>query len=91
MKKLALNLDDLSVDSFTTATAVSARGTVDGRQVVYGPVLPSANCGGGDTSFRVTQDAACGPFTTREPGPEPSAGGTCALSVCIPLTAPNND
>jgi hypothetical protein len=77
MKKLALDLESLSVQSFATTPARrGARGTVNGH------MMNTDNC-------RITQDAACGPWTTG-PGPEPSAGGTCVLSACVPLTEPND-
>jgi len=76
MKKLALNLESLSVQSFpTTPSLGNLRGTINGHYT-------------GDACYRITQDAACGPYTTKGPSPEPSAGGTCALSLCLPLTAP---
>jgi len=79
MKKLALDLESLDVQSFaTTSVPQGARGTVNGHYT-------------GDSCYRVTQDAACGPYTTQGPGPLPSDGGTCALSACIPLTATNNN
>lgn len=78
MKKLALDLDSLEVQSFaTTSVPGGTRGTVNGHT--------------GDNCYRVTQDAACGPYTTQGPGPMPSDGGTCALSLCVPITAPNDN
>lgn len=79
MKKLRMDLDALSVQSFATASVSPVlRGTVNGRVMART----------GSDCYRITQDAACGPYTTQTQGPQPSEGGTCELSVCIPLTAP---
>lgn len=91
MKKLALNVEALAVESFvTTLDRRGARGTVNGHS--YGPQLPSAACPPDDgTQYRITQDAACGPYTGGGGGGGGGSDITCALSICIPLTAPDNN
>jgi hypothetical protein len=75
MKKLTLTLESLTVESFhTICTREGTRGTVNGHT--------------GDDCYRITQDAACGPYTGG-PNPEPSAGGTCVFTFCFPLTSPD--
>jgi hypothetical protein len=74
MKKLRLNLEDLRVDSFTTADGDEKRGTVDGYYLsercatdaltCNGPV--GGSCGGGE-------GASCAPTTCVVD----SCGGSC--------------
>jgi hypothetical protein len=44
MKKLRLNLDQLTVDSFDTAAAVVQRGTVRGEEQCTCPTACNTNC-----------------------------------------------
>jgi hypothetical protein len=65
MRKLAMKLDDLQVESFTTSSAAAQRGTVAGHdltnQVTCGPSCgcpPSAECTYGTCPFQET-DTSC--------------------------------
>jgi hypothetical protein len=83
MKKLRLNLEQLSVESFEPATTQSERGTVIGQQssgdfacanicfiIPTGPIAcpEPADTFGGPGCYRVS-DPACSPWT--------GAGSTC--------------
>lgn len=52
MKKLVLELDDLRVESFSTAEADSAKGTVNGHIII--------GSGGGCSVFNSCEATACG-------------------------------
>ncbi|HEX2079816.1 MAG TPA: hypothetical protein VHG08_19020 [Longimicrobium sp.] len=68
MKKLTLNLDTLQVETFTTAKAVAARGTVRGH---YGTThTQAATCDDPTCEFRFTCAADCTEFSCG--GPEPT-------------------
>ena len=68
MKKLALNLDDLTVTSFETSRATAGRGTVRGNEATHGNTCAGTcafTCGG-------TCQISC----------DPSCISTCPVAPC---------
>lgn len=80
MKKLSLNLDELTVDSFTTRNEVRARGTVRGNDATDN--FGSECCWQSDTQCVGTgwDDSYCCGSGTEGPSHAPSCGDTCRLT-----------
>lgn len=61
MKKMALNVDDLSVASFSTVSVdANARGTINGNMSLTGPIVPREPRDP-NTPYRISD--ACLPYT----------------------------
>lgn len=90
MKKLALRIDDLAVDSFETVAAKGGRGTVAANMGTY-PTTMNVNemCSAGCTDYCETNngqgagstcDFRC--YTNNYPGCLSAYGSTCDIALC---------
>jgi hypothetical protein len=90
MKKLALVLDDLEVDSFETAPAAARRGTVEARS---GTTYADESCNGtcdfscfrascASCDFTCGSCASCGGTCAGSCAGGASCGGTCDYATC---------
>ena len=93
MAKLRLNLDQLTVDSFDTATGKAEKGTVFGEQCTCYtdctcPGCPSCdtcnNCGSGDMSCTCPTEGwySCGPNCNTNG--DPTCNASADLFECCP-------
>ena len=74
MKKLALNIEEIEVESFDTVRADLRRGTVVGQSVTEGYCTPGSGCG--------TDDVCCQAGTFGGDGGCNSSGDCDDISAC---------
>lgn len=84
MRKLSLDLDTLSVESFETAPELEARGTVHG----HGPTWPYNGCSvarpcNPASSPDYSEDRTCDDYTCWQTCAQ-SCGGTCYATCTCP-------
>jgi hypothetical protein len=80
MRKLTLNLDDLSVDSFDTTKAEKPKGTVFGEQCTCYTNCTCPGCPTCDATCNYTCDDATCPNC---PTCAASCNGSCAGATCV--------
>jgi hypothetical protein len=87
MRKLALSLDALEVQSFATADSAPGRGTVHGEQCTCPTACTCPGCNTCDqtcpeTCWNTCDDASCGASWCRVTCGE-TCGNTCYTGFCI--------
>lgn len=73
MRKLRLDLDQLTVDTFDTSTAAKEKGTVFGEQCTCNTVCTCPGCPSCDATCPATCAYTCDDW---------SCGGSCFLTEC---------
>ena len=85
MNKLRLQLDDITVESFTTQENVARRGTVAANATTGNQFICDCPTNGYENTCRTCScEGTCGAScdATCAGCPNPSAGGTCDYTAC---------